>query len=69
METIILRGDSKVNSMLILKFAKQLNFSVKKISPEELEEIGIAISINKGLKSGLLNEEEKHNFLSDLKQG
>ena len=68
METIILRGDSKVNSKLLLKLAKQLNFSAKKLSADETEEIGITISIKKGLKSGLLNEEEKQNFLNSLKQ-
>jgi len=62
METILLRGDSKINSRLILKLAKQLNFSAKKLSPEEIEEIGIAISIDKGLKSGTLNESEKQDF-------
>jgi len=68
METIILRGDSKTNSRLLLKLAKQLNFSAKKLSPIEVEEIGIAISIDNGLKSGLLNNQEKQNFLSLLKQ-
>ena len=68
METIILRGDSKVNSRLLLKLAKQLNFSAKKLSPDELEEIGIAISIDNGLKTGILNEKEKQEFLSFLKQ-
>jgi len=68
METIILRGNSKVNSKLLLKLAKQLNFSAKKLTTEELEELGIAISIEKGLKSGLLNEDEKNDFLSQLKQ-
>lgn len=68
METIILRGDSKTNSRLLLKLAKQLNFSAKKLSPIEVEEIGIAIPIDNGLKSGLLNDQEKQNFLSLLKQ-
>ena len=67
METIILRGGSKTNSRLLLKLAKQLNFTAKKITPDEAEEIGIAISIEKGLKSGLLNEKEKHDFLTFLK--
>ncbi len=69
METIILRGDSKVNSKLLLKFAKQLNFSAKKLSIKETEEIGIAISIDEGLKSGMLNENEKQIFLTHLKNG
>lgn len=68
METIILRGDSKINSKLLLKLAKQLNFTAKKLSSDEVEEIGIAISIEKGLKSGLLNEKEKQDFLHLLKQ-
>jgi len=67
METIILRGDSKINSRLLLKLAKQLNFSAKKLSAEQAEEIGIAISIDKGLNTGLLNEEEKNDFLNRLK--
>jgi hypothetical protein len=68
METIILRGDSKTNSRLLLKLAKQLNFSVKKLTPIESEEIGIAISIDRGIKSGLLNNQEKEDFLLFLKQ-
>jgi len=67
METIILRGDSKINSRLILKLAKQLNFSAKKLSAEQAEEIGIAISIDNGLSTGLLNENEKNDFLNRLK--
>lgn len=67
METLILRGDSKINSRLLLKLAKQLNFSAKKLSAEQAEEIGIAISIDNGLSTGLLNEEEKNNFLNHLK--
>lgn len=68
METIILRGDSKINSKLLLKLAKQLNFSAKKLSREEVEEIGLSISIDNGLKSGLLDEKEKQEFLNLLKQ-
>ena len=67
METIILRGDSKINSKLLLKLARQLNFSAKSLSSEEVEEIGIAISIDKGMKSGLLNKTETQDFLLQLK--
>ncbi len=67
METIILRGNSKANSKLLLKLAKQLNFSAKALSPSEVEEMGIALSIEEGLKSGLLNEKEKQDFLDRLK--
>jgi len=67
METILMRGDSKENTRLLLKLAKQLNFSAKTLSAEEVEEMGIAISIDKGLKTGLLNEKEKMDFLKQLK--
>jgi len=67
METISLRGDSKINSRLLLKLAKQLNFTAKKIFPGEAEEIAIAISIDQGLKSGLLDIKEKEDFLNSLK--
>lgn len=66
METIILRGDSKSNAKLILELAKKLKFSVKKISSEEAEEIGLYYSVKEGLESGLMVEEEKNKFLSSL---
>jgi hypothetical protein len=69
METIILRGHSKVNSSLILKLAKQLNFSAKRISLDEVEETAIALSIAEGIESGILSEKEKQEFLMLLKQG
>jgi len=69
METIILRGHSKVNSSLILKLAKQLSFSAKKISLDEMEDTAIAISIADGIDSGVLNEKGKQDFLFLLKQG
>ena len=67
METILLRGDSKANSRLLLKLAKQLNFSARKLSPAEVEEFGMALSIEEGIKSGVLNESEKQDFLKLLK--
>jgi len=69
METIIISGDSKSNAKLILELAKKLNFSAKKISAQEAEEMGIYYSVKEGLNSGLLLEEEKANFLSSLDKG
>lgn len=66
METIILRGDSKSNAKLLQELARKLNFSAKKISAEEAEEIGLYYSIKEGLESGLMVEEEKKRFLSSL---
>ena len=66
METIILKGNSKSNAKLLLELAKKLNFSAKKISAEEAEEIGIFYSVKEGMESGLMVEEEKEKFLSSL---
>ena len=68
METILLRGDSKANSRLLLKLAKQLNFSARKLSPAEVEEFSIGLSIDEGLRSGQLTENEKQDFMRLLKQ-
>jgi hypothetical protein len=67
METIILRGNSKSNAKLLQELARKLNFSAKKISAEEAEEIGLFYSIKEGLDSGLMVEEEKNRFISSLK--
>ena len=62
----MLRSDSKINFRLF-RLVNQFNSSTKKRSAEQAEEIGIAISIDKGLTTGLLNEEEKNDFLNRLK--
>lgn len=66
METIILKGDSKSNAKLLLELAKKLNFSAKKISEAEAEDIGLYYSIKEGMESGIMTEEEKNEFLSSL---
>ena len=62
METIILSGDSKSNAKLIFELAKKLNFSVKKISTSESEEIGLYYSIKEGMESGIMVNEKKQDF-------
>ncbi len=66
METIILRGDSESNAKLILELAKKLNFKAKRISEQEAEEMSLYYSVQEGLESGLLVEDEKTAFLSSL---
>jgi len=68
METIIIKGKSKSNAKLLLELAKKLNFSAKKISTAETENIDLYYSIKEGLESGLMAEEEKSNFLSSLEK-
>ncbi len=66
MEAIILKGESKSNMRLIMELARKLNFKAKKLSPNEIEELGLVLSINDGLQSGLLNEDEKQSFLKNI---
>jgi hypothetical protein len=68
MEAIIIQGESKSNSRLLIELAKKLNFRVKKLSLNEIEDMGLAISINEGLQSGLLDKKEKEDFLRQLKE-
>ena len=68
METILLHGDSKENSRLLIQLAKQLNFKARKLSANEIEEMGIILSINEGLQSGLLDAKQKNDFIESLKE-
>jgi hypothetical protein len=66
METIILTGESKENANLLLKLARKLNINARKLSTEETEDISIMLSINDGMKTGLLDDEEKSAFICNL---
>ena len=66
METIILRGESKEDTGLLLKLARKLNIGVRKLTSEETEQMGMILSINEGIRSGLLNEDEKTEFIQNL---
>jgi hypothetical protein len=67
MESIIIQGDSKSNSKLLIELARKLNFKVRKLSPSEMEDLGMVKSIKEGVKSGTLTEQEKNEFLQGLK--
>ena len=68
MEAIILQGGSKSNSKLLMELARKLNFKARKLSSEEMEDMGVILSIQQGLNSGLLNDSEKQGFLKSLKE-
>ena len=67
METIILQGASKANTRLMMQLAKRLKFKARKLTSEDIEDTGILISINEGLKSGFLDEHQKYEFIENLK--
>jgi len=68
MEAIILQGGSKSDTRLLIELARKLNFKAKKLSSEEMEEMGILLSIHEGIESGLLDEKEEKDFLNRLKE-
>ncbi len=68
MEAIILQGGSKSDSRLLMELARKLNFKAKKLSSEEIEEMGLLLSIRQGLNAGLLNDTEKADFLKSLRE-
>jgi hypothetical protein len=68
MEAIILQGGSKSDSRLLIELARKLNFKAKKLSSEEIEEMGLFLSVQQGLNTGLLNDTEKADFLKSLRE-
>ena len=48
METIVLKSNSKENLLLIAELARKIGVSVKYITDEEKEDIGIINAIKKG---------------------
>ncbi|TVR75005.1 MAG: hypothetical protein EA408_01155 [Marinilabiliales bacterium] len=68
MEAIILQGGTKSNIRLILELAKKLDFKARKLSLEELEDLGIALSISEGVQSGYLDEKENTDFIDSLNE-
>jgi len=67
MEAIILHGGSKSSTRLLVELARKLNFKAKKLSSDEIEEMGLIISIHEGLDSGLLTDTEKETFLKNMR--
>ncbi len=65
METIVLQSDSKENLQQILDLAHRIGVSVKVLSDEELEDIGMAQAIQEGRTGNYVNTED---FLQRLNQ-
>ncbi len=65
METIVLQSDSKENLQQILDLAHRIGVSVKVLSDEELEDIGMAQAIQEGRTGDYVNTED---FLQRLNQ-
>ncbi|MFZ4800025.1 MAG: hypothetical protein ACOYMA_21225 [Bacteroidia bacterium] len=48
MQTVVLQSNSKVNLKLLTDFAKKIGVTVKYLTEDEKEEIGLLNAINKG---------------------
>jgi hypothetical protein len=48
METAVLISDSKSNLAVLLTLAKKLGISVKRLSEEEIEDLGLLYAMKKG---------------------
>ncbi len=65
METIVLQSDSKENLQQILDLAHRIGVSVKVLSDEELEDVGMVQAIQEGRSGDYVNTED---FLQRLNQ-
>ncbi len=66
MEGAILHTDSDQNLSLILHLAKKPGISVRKLSKDEIEDYGLAITISEGKTSEYVDTEE---FINELRNG
>lgn len=58
METIVLQSDSEENLQKILDLAHRIGVSVKVLSDEELEDIGMVQAIQEGRTGDYVNTED-----------
>lgn len=65
METIILSSDSHGDLDLIMKLADKLGISIKKLSKNDVEEIGLSLAIKKGRTGEFVDND---SFLNELDQ-
>jgi len=65
METVVLHSNSKSDLKLVTDMAKKIGISVKYLSDEELEDIGMLNAIKKG-RTGKFVDTDK--FLEKLSQ-
>ena len=63
METVLLSSDSQQDLKLILQLAKKLGVSVKKLSKEDIEDMGLSIAIKQGRTGEYVDTDA---FLSEL---
>ena len=63
METVILSSNSQKDLNLILKLAKKIGISIKKLSKDDIEEIGLSLAIKNGRTGEYIDTD---SFLNEL---
>ena len=66
MEGAILHTESDKDLSLILKLAKKLGISARKLSKDEIEDYGLSIAISEGKTGEYIDPE---TFMSELRDG
>jgi hypothetical protein len=66
MEGVILHTDSSKDLELIIKLAKKLGISTKKLTKDEIEDYGLSIAINEGRTGEYIDTEI---FMKELRDG
>jgi hypothetical protein len=56
METLVIDINSKEDKRIFTSLAKRLHLKARILTQEEKEEIGLAIAIDEGMKSGYVDE-------------
>jgi hypothetical protein len=65
MQTVVLRSDSKANLKLLTDLAKKIGITVKYLTEDEKEDIGMLNAINKGRTNEYVNTE---SFIKKMKK-
>jgi hypothetical protein len=65
METVIFKSSSKTNLKLLSELARKLGITVKKLSPEEIEDLGLGAAILEG-KTGEYTDTDE--FIKKLRK-
>ncbi len=65
MQTVVLHSDSKTNLKLLTDLAKKIGITVKYLTEEEKEDIGMLNAIHKGRTNEYVNTE---SFIKKMKK-
>lgn len=68
METLVIDVNSKEDKKVFTTLAKRLHLKMRVITQSEKEDLGLALAIEEGLKSGYVDEKTVMDTLNGLGQ-